>query len=162
MNLTIEPLGKSLLPNDIAEFEQSLGFPLPQGYRAFLEKFNGGKSYSHVFEYFSHSGDIHDSVIQVFFGIINPDYLYDLRFQKRASTGRIPDSLLPIATDVYGNKICLGIQGEKRGQVYFWNHELEFDNEDGSLGNPSYDNVFFVANDFVEFIASLRPMREDV
>lgn len=42
---------------------------------------------------------------------------------------------MPIATDSFGNKLCIGVKGKHYGKIYFWDHE----NEAGSR-NP-FDNT---------------------
>jgi hypothetical protein len=47
--------------------------------------------------------------------------------------GRIPAWLLPIAADEGGNAICVGLRGEGRGRIYFWDHEREGEGEDPEM-----------------------------
>lgn len=40
-------------------------------------------------------------------------------------TGRVANAVLPIAKDIAGNLLCIGLTGDKAGRIYFWDHELE-------------------------------------
>lgn len=58
--------------------------------------------------------------------------------------------------DPFGNAICLGISGNERGKVYFWDHEMEPDDDwDGRLETAG--NVQLIADSFTEFVAGLAP-----
>ena len=43
---------------------------------------------------------------------------------------RIPDNFLPISSNEFGDLICLCTQGERIGQIFYWDHENEWDEED--------------------------------
>jgi hypothetical protein len=65
--------------------------------------------------------------------------------------GRIHPTLLPIGSDAGDNQICLGIKGDVRGKVYFWDHQGET-----IPGGPmATNNTFLIANSFEEFVMSL-------
>ncbi|WP_019910179.1 SMI1/KNR4 family protein [Paenibacillus sp. HW567] len=83
---------------------------------------------------------------------------------------RIPGSILPIANDSAGNLICIGVSGEASGKIYFWDHENELtakvmldEAPSGSITIDNYwDNIYLVANSFIEFIRSLQVKEEKV
>lgn len=66
---------------------------------------------------------------------------------------RMPDHLIPIAFDPFGNLVCLSIRRNDRGAVYFWDHE----GEALVVGakQPYYGNLSLVADSFNEFLNSL-------
>lgn len=72
--------------------------------------------------------------------------------------GRLPEDLLPIANDEGGNLICIGLEGERLDQIFFWDHEEEADPRQGQV--PSYNNICFVADWFWEFFNSLHELDE--
>jgi hypothetical protein len=47
--------------------------------------------------------------------------------------GRLPEGTIPIAYDPFGNLILLGIRGESKGKVLFWDHESELDEEGAAI-----------------------------
>ncbi len=76
---------------------------------------------------------------------------------RRAYAGRIPDALVWIHDDPFGNAICLGIAGEHHGRVYFWDHENEPDDDwDGSV--ESAGNLTLISDSFTEYVAGLEEL----
>ena len=65
----------------------------------------------------------------------------------------MPPNLLPIASDLGGNAVCLSTDGPDAGAVYFWRHSFE-------TQPPTYDNVRFVARGFDEFLSGLQDLHE--
>lgn len=53
---------------------------------------------------------------------------------------------IPIADDSGGNQICLGLNKEFYGNIYFWIH----DEDPGDM-----KNMYFLADNFKEFIDKL-------
>jgi hypothetical protein len=58
--------------------------------------------------------------------------------------------------DSSGNAICLGLAGEARGQVYFWDQEREpdLDETDGTIEGAG--NVSLIAHSFETFFSGLQ------
>jgi hypothetical protein len=46
--------------------------------------------------------------------------------------------------------ICISIQGDDYGKVYFWDHNWEV-----TEGEPDYSNVHPLADSFTEFLGKL-------
>ncbi|MBK9262343.1 MAG: SMI1/KNR4 family protein [Polyangiaceae bacterium] len=137
--------------DEIEQFEKRRGIALPQEYKRFLLKSNGGRPVPDTFDV---PGWAHDgSVIHHFHGIHWGEY-YKLDEECEAYQDRIPADLLPIAADVFGNAICLGWKGKRRGKIYFWDHEDELD--ENGLSRQDYSNVFLVANSLEEFLGKLK------
>ena len=55
---------------------------------------------------------------------------YSLSNAIKKMENRIPTNFLPIAENNYGDRICLCVKGEKIGQIFYWYHENEWDEED--------------------------------
>jgi hypothetical protein len=64
---------------------------------------------------------------------------------------QINKNYLPIAIDEFGNIILIGIDKEVKDKVYFWNHELE--DEDNIL-----QNIYLIADDFDLFMKMLTDL----
>jgi hypothetical protein len=75
----------------------------------------------------------------------------DLMEYVRTYRDRILPNLHPIAYDPGGTVICLSLYGPDRGSVYLWLHEYETDEGE----QPTYDNVYFLANSLSYLLASL-------
>lgn len=142
----------SLTPLDqetIEDFERNLDIVLPSSYRTFLLQYNGGHPQPNMFPIQGFYADTH-GLLEWFFCIAEGD-VYDLVQNKQVYKNRAPSDLLPIGTDPGGNLICLGVKGKNYGKIYYWDHETE--GEEGE--QPTYDNVYFVADSFDDLLQSL-------
>ena len=63
---------------------------------------------------------------------------------------RLPANLLPIATELSVDLICISIAGHDFGTVYFWDHNWEVTER-----TPDYENVHFLAENFTAFLEML-------
>lgn len=134
------PYGQ-LSESDLAKFEGALKSRLPDTYREHLLKYNGGEWKPNFFVI---SEDKGQSVVQSVYGLHNgPEYV-QLDKQYQVFKNRIPKDLLAIASDPFGNQICLGIAGSQRNKMYFWDHEV-----------PGRKSTTLIADSFEEFINSL-------
>jgi hypothetical protein len=68
--------------------------------------------------------------------------------------GRLPQGIVAIGCDGCGNAICLSVRPEDHGHVFFWDHELESEED---LSAPLAD----VAPSFDRFLTSLRLFNPD-
>lgn len=138
----IEP-GEKVTLEEVAAFEEKIGHRLPSAYRDFLLAHNGGRPIPAVV-------DIDDcpsgaSEVQVFLGLTGAFESETLEWSWNAFRGRIPERLLPIADDPFGNLFCLSLEGMDAGQILF------LDRYEESESRP-----YFVAKDFNEFLSKLR------
>lgn len=134
---------------DIQDLERLLGSPLPDDYRAFLVKHNGGVPTPAVFAFLQDGVQYHGEV-RLFFSATGtgPDSIRGiLTIYKQ----RVPAGFLPIAADSCGNLVCLVLEGEQAGKVYFWDHEFECDEDEVA----DFRNVSLVANSFEAFLKHL-------
>lgn len=160
MSIAILDSATPITEQDIALVEQRLGKSIPPVYRTFLLAHNGGRPQPDGFSSYGEKGGLHDqSRVDWLFGINTGAYYNDLEQHfDMVRERRVPANLLPIANDPGGNLICLSTAGAEVGTVYFWDHEFEVGN-DGDP--PTYDNVFFIAGSFDEFLAGLRDLDAD-
>ena len=126
-------------------FAAEIGARLPDDYRAFLLEHNGGLPVPSDFSLGAGHGD---STLHHTYGLhAGPEY-FRLDDTYEVYRGRLPASLLAIADDSSGNAICIGLRGEERAKVYFWDHEGESD-------PPTWDNVIELAPSFAAFCDTL-------
>lgn len=131
---------------DLINLENQLGIKLPNGYREFLKKHNGGYPQPDGFDFAD--GDDGSSV----------DKFLDISGSKSESIieyfntykNRIPKNYFPVAKDPGGNLILIGINNSG-SDIYYWDHENE--SEDGDV--PGMDNMHLIASNFDEFIDNL-------
>jgi SMI1-KNR4 cell-wall/A nuclease of the HNH/ENDO VII superfamily with conserved WHH len=119
----------------------------PPAYRNFIEKWNGGIPRVYGFQTEAPS----DEVLDCFLGIgsgSGKDQPHDLMAFLNEYADRLPENLLPIAYDAFGNLILLGLAEENPG-VWFWDHELEPEPESHEV-----ENVWRAAPSFEAFLRS--------
>ena len=136
--------------------EERIGHTIPPAYRAFLLAHNGGRVEPDGFPIYDEKGNLtNESVVDWFFGIGTGAYYNSLEDKLDTYHHRIPCDLFPIASDRGGNVVCISTSAANRGAVYFWQHEFEVD-------EPTYDNVFFVADNFDQFLKGLIDYGEGI
>jgi hypothetical protein len=143
---------------NIKQIEDQIGYTLPPNYLDFLINYGGIAFNSYVeFPYLEACPWGDKGMIDVFFGIL--DSTYDLIRNFKTYRGRVPFNFLPIASDPGGNIICLEINDNNKGRVYFWDKDQE---EMVNIGEePRYSNIYLIENSFDDFINSLELMQTD-
>jgi cell wall assembly regulator SMI1 len=126
-------------PKDVSDLEARIGRPLPDDYRQFLLTANGGLQPDQKLFPIPGEGD---GIIQVFFGFYG-DY-DDIREAILRWEEAFPHAL-PIARDLCGNHILLGLTDKFFGNVFWCDHELL---PDGSEAEP-----ILIAQSFTEFFS---------
>lgn len=130
-------------------FERKIGARLPEEYRQFLIEHNGGKPSPCDFKISETEGE--DS-LHHFYGLHSgPSYL-NLEQAYKNHKGRVPTTMIPFADDPAGNAICIGIGGNDTGKIFFWDHELEVEEDDNE---PSCQNITEISNSFSGFLNAL-------
>ncbi len=122
--------------------EEALGFTLPKTYRDRLMQNNGGYPEPADFDIGAEGA----STVQYFLGVNEGDPDDLLTFNTNFK-GRLPSGLLAVAYDPGGNLICLGVGGERLGQVFFWDHEHR---------NSVIDELPMLAPSFDSFLEQLH------
>jgi hypothetical protein len=146
-------------PAEVESFEAEIGTALPDDYRQFLLRSNGGRLDWYRFDGPTPDGKTWPVVISDVSGLREESDL-SLRAARRCYQGselRIPHPLLWIMGDPGGNGICLGLTGPYRGRVYFWIHDEQPapDEWDGEIETAG--NVILLANSFTDFVAGIAP-----
>lgn len=128
-------------------FERIIGVQLPNHYRDFLLRYNGGYPTPY---YFSISKVQGKGMVNIFYGI---GEMYDNLDKKIDIFDDILNAgFLPIADDSGGNQICIGLTEKCFGNIYFWIHDE--DTEDT-------DNMYFISENFTVFSENLYDDTEE-
>ncbi len=131
-------------------FEETLGITLPPDYREFLKRRNGGKPEPGGF-WIVEGKD--GSEVRQFYGLHDGPKWLSIDCYLGAGRHGIPTDLLPIGDDGVGNTICIGVYGDRRGSVYFVDHEMHpYDEPD------SFEGVTKLADSFSEFLSRLHKL----
>lgn len=103
------------MEKEVAAFEEKFRMALPEPYRKFLIRYNGGETPNTSFK-INHE----DSDVRAFYGIGDVEYSFDkiLEFDVYLKRG-----LLPIARDFFGNYVAIGISADESGKIFFLDHE---------------------------------------
>lgn len=128
----------------LLEFERGIGVAMPCEYRKYLLTDNGKNPKKTIFKINSEEGE---SRIDEMYGLHNgPEYR---RLDKAYQTfsGRIHANLIPIASDSFGNQVCLSVRGANAGKIYFWDHEVNIVSD--------LDSLIEIASGFDDFVMSL-------
>jgi hypothetical protein len=105
----------------LEEFEKAILSKLPAEYRAYLVAHNGGKPRKPFFKIPDNISRIHGS----FYGLHEGPKYSQLDLVNQNLKGRLPLSALAIASDAFGNQICIALSKEQFGKIFFWEHDLE-------------------------------------
>ncbi|MCJ8314937.1 MAG: SMI1/KNR4 family protein [Saccharospirillaceae bacterium] len=133
----------------INKFEKLIANELPSRYREFLAKNNicsvDPKNFTLP------NGDPCSQIKMIYgfkkFNENDKQYLsYTMDWIFNIYTDRIHKDYLAIAGDFFGNCICIGLSEDRRGEIYFWDHEA-MENE---------HNLTLLDNDFDSFLDSLH------
>jgi SMI1-KNR4 cell-wall len=143
----------------LERFEAKIGHQLPEDYRAFLIRCNGGYGCGYI-EYLEPTLEEQVAVACLnHVGGFREESYYSLESNHKVyqlHEVRIPKELIWIADDPFGNAICLGISGVHRGKIFFWDHENEPNPEQWDGRVETAGNIELVASSFSEFMAGLQ------
>jgi len=149
--------------DQLKAFEPELGGRLPDDYRQFLIRTNGGFVRGwYRFKGRTPRGDIRSAYVHHVCGF-REEWHLSLRFNRGCGLSPqsgFPHSLLWIMDDPGGNGICIGLAGAKRGKVYFWIHDELPDPEEWDGRVETASNVIILADSFADFVAGIGP-RDD-
>lgn len=143
----VERINPSVAPEDVVHFEARTGISLPEDYRTFLLRFNGGRPVPDAF-------DIPDRATRVRLDVllgINPDNAaVDIEQELNDLEGRLPEGFIPIGRDPGGCPLLLCTLGEERGKLYYWDMDyiLDATDEEG--------NTYEIAEGIHEFLEGLK------
>jgi SMI1 / KNR4 family (SUKH-1) len=133
----------------LQEFEIKQGINLPEDYRSFLKKYNGGKPNPAGFWI---ERGVDGSEVHQFFGLHDGPKWLSLEYYVEEPFG-ISKNYLAIGDDGTGNILCMKLQGHDNSSIYFIDHDIHDYNEPGSLTGFTK-----VANSFAEFLSGLTDL----
>lgn len=145
--LQITSLCEKVTNSSVEEFEREIGTKLPEDYRKFLLDYNAAEIRPNIFWI---EDEKEENGIRYFLGICEDEW-YDLTANKNNYRERVPPNLLPFASDEDSSLVCISIEGDDYGRIYFWDrHQEGFDNK------PDYRNVHLLADSFSNFLKKLE------
>lgn len=154
MKVKIEKNKKLATHLEIQQLKDHIGSDMPEDYKQFLLNSNGGHVENNMF-YADENNEIVG--VRYFFGI-NTNNDNDVYKALDVYKNRVPSKLLPIGEDGCGNLFCLSLRDKDYNTVYFWDHELEADEDEP----PTENNLLKVTGSFQKFINGLLPFDDSL
>nr|HQU46028.1 SMI1/KNR4 family protein [Pirellulales bacterium] len=112
---------RPLVADDVNCLEGEVGVSLPESYKAFLLRYNGGLPVPDSFPIEGMPKNPY-GVIQVFFGIDRAIESSNIKWNVEISRNDTPSNLFPIACTPSGDVLCLSLSGEDAGSVVLWDY----------------------------------------
>ena len=106
------------IEEEVIALEETLMITLPEHYRKFLLRYNGGETPKTEFKIGRESSDL-----RAFFGLGDVAYCMTKEVELDSL---VKKQMIPIATDSFGNYITIGIGNENFGKIYFCDHEKSY------------------------------------
>lgn len=118
--MLISKFNNSNVEVKVRELEETYGIILPELYKKFILKYNGGKTPETEFKLNGVSSDV-----EGFYGFGNADPDYHIDCLRASSNWNewICSKMFPIATNVFGDYIMISIDNESNGRIYFCCHD---------------------------------------
>ena len=153
----LEGLFSSKLPVEYESFLLKYGIFIPNEYVVFSPLQRDSPADKILKEEGFPQPIFESSSIGVFFG--KGKDIYDVFFNINLYKDRIPNNFLPIASDGMGNLILISLDKKSYEEIYFWNHEYEWDEDDyleetGKIMPPEikFQNIWKLGNSFLDFL----------
>ena len=153
MRVSIGDPGPPLELADLSGLEARLGSQLPDSYKSFLLRTNGGTPTPDHFAIQGAAGNPFADV-QTLFGIGATADFDDLERTLAAMSGRVPMGLLPIGHSSTNDLVCLSLREADHGTVYFWDSWA--DAEPAPWSRSGFANVYLIVDDFNAFLDGLN------
>jgi hypothetical protein len=157
MLTTVVDTGPLLTDEVIGNLESALGYELPQEYRSFLKKYNGGAPKESAVLFDSKKLGIHGSTIGYFYGVGTGSE--DVLKMTKTLSGSIPIGMIPIADTPDGNYFLMSLRNDSFAKIYYFDHEVE-PRLPFEPARSLPDNMEIVAPTFGEFLGQLQDLDE--
>ena len=120
--LRIFPFKTTRVITEIEQLEKNHSISLPDRYKEFLLKYNGGDTIDTTFKVEKVRSDIHS-----FYGFSLANHYSNFNYlvEKGFLEDFIENHYLPIAKDSFGNNILLGVGASNYNKIGFYDHEKQ-------------------------------------
>ena len=133
---------------EIEEFEKLIGATLPDDYKQFLLKHNGGHPVVESFDLIEPINEFNPIIgVSWFYALYEGD-VSNISREFKLSRDRLTDEYIPIAYNS-GGEICIVVRGDKYGRVYYLTTNWSYWKEE------ELNYLHLVSNSFTEFINGL-------
>lgn len=120
--LRIFPFKTDGVLDEVEKLEKHYSISLPEKYKEFLLKYNGGDTIDATFKIDKVGSDIHS-----FYGFSLAKYYSNFKYlmEKDFLEDFIDHHYFPIAKDSFGNSILIGIDATNYNKIAFYDHEKQ-------------------------------------
>lgn len=120
--LRIFPFKTNGVITEIEQLEKNYSISLPEKYKEFLLKYNGGDTIDTRFKIEKIRSDIHS-----FYGFSLANHFSNFNYlvEKGFLEDFIENHYLPIAKDSFGNSILIGVSASTYNKIGFYDHEKQ-------------------------------------
>ena len=120
--LRIFPFQTDGVLDEIEQLEKNYSISLPEKYKDFLLKYNGGDTIDITFKVEKVCSDIHS-----FYGFSLANYYSNFNYliERNFLEDFIDNHYLPIAKDSFGNSILIGVGASTYNKIGFYEHEKQ-------------------------------------
>ncbi|TKI54126.1 SMI1/KNR4 family protein [Brevibacillus antibioticus] len=139
---------EDLSRQDIESFEKRNNIKLPIDYKEFLLKHNGGKP--SVRRFVTQDGKITSSIMMFFPLTKQVEMNLEDKYKMYNISRIVPSNFLPIGIDPADSLICLSVNGNDVGKVYFC--DMDYFEEDKELKE---EFIVVIAENFTDFTSKL-------
>ena len=140
---------------EIAEFEKLIGAKLPEDYKQFLLKHNGGHPLMDTFDLLEPINEHNLTTCMSWFyalyegDVCNLSLTFKYSRHYEHSKHILTDKYIPIAS-CNSDDLCIVIKGEDYGKVFYFTRDWSFWKEE------ELDRLYLVSNSFTDFINGLK------
>jgi len=165
------PIGR----DELSALEDEIGATLPEPYRALVSQYGAftfnGRNENNPYIYFHPKTRLpgyitkdDTALFDFFYGTEQADGPLSVASQVAAYKGRIPETMIPIGGDGGAGQICLGVKGNDKGMIFYWDsHNEPLDEEtyieDFGVPMPLEEkrkNIHLIADSFSDFLDRLE------
>ena len=126
----------------------------PKSYVDHLQIYNDGDLELNCVEFQDNATNI-----RYFYGT-STEESYDLIAVYQVYKDRIPKNCVAIAEDDFGNQICISLNTDTYGKIYFWDHE-KMDADENEKNKLQVNDMILIANSFEEFCSKIQSLDTD-
>jgi len=146
MSIELSDVGGLVSEGQIDRIENDLDIKLPEDYRSWLVRTNGGKPTPAFFPVAGHK-TIHHSKIELIFGLGRPDRKTNIDWNYKNLIGTLPNYHFPIAITPEEDMVTMSLGRLDEGRIYFWiraEYNVAGDNE-----------AYYVAGSFTKLLETI-------
>jgi len=146
MSFEMSDVGPLLTEKQIDRVERELDVKLPEEYRSFLLRNNGGKPHRDFFPIQSHK-TLQTGRLVSLFGLGRAEKQSNIDWNYKNLIGQLPNYHFPIGITPEEDMITLSLGKLDAGRIYYWvraEYNVTGDNE-----------AYFIANNFTKFMDAL-------